>query len=153
MGYFGKQMRAILAVQKKLKEITAANGWNTTIHEVIISDVKEFESLSDDKLPAILIVGGADLEPETNEQYTSSLLLEMFVKYRLANKETSVLEDYDKLIKNIVKKVNENFRFGTTFIDHTFWKHIDIPVQTQEGMTYQFMMSMELQYVFTNTEP
>ena len=153
MGFFGRQMQAVLAVQKKLKEITAANNWNTTIQAVIISDVKEYESLPDDKLPAILIVGGADLEPHTNNQYTSLLTLELFVRYRLANKDISVHEDYDKLGKNIVQKVNEDIRFGTSFIDHSFWKHIDLPVQTPEGLTYQFMMSIELQYVFTSTAP
>ncbi len=153
MGFFGKELTVINALRKKLKEITATNGWNTTVQEVFISDVFDFEGIPDDKFPAILLLWTGVNEPDTNKQYNASLDISIIVKYRIANKEISAQEEYDKLKKNILKKVNEDMRLGLSYVDHSFWGDFQAPIQIQEGLTYQFKLGLDIQYVFTNTEP
>ena len=154
MGFFGKELIVINALKGKLKEITDANGWNTTIKEVFISDVYDFEGLSNDKFPAILLVWKGANDPSTNEGYDFTLDISIIVKYRLANKEISAQEDYDKLKQNIMKKVNEDMRLGlSNIIDHSFWGDFQAPVQITEGMTYQFDLGLNIQYYWTRTAP
>lgn len=154
MSMFSKSDQIIDKIEGYLEAITIANNWHIDINNVTAYDEAKFNKFETVDLPAVLIMAGEEMEPETNEQYVSELNVVLKVAFKPDNQNRVVKKYYRKLRLDIITKINDNNRLGLdNFVESALWVGgMDHPVLWKSDI-YIFALSMTVRYWFNKSTP